>query len=119
GDEVEQVGGDESDESEAEAEALTDDGEHGLFCDYGDASAHLHINDDGGRAKHNGPEETVAKQRACLGGEDDLPQINKAAQGGHNSQGDAEELFHKPALSCSREWRSWASWSFLMATAGV
>src|SRR6185312_3494788 len=59
-----------------------DDGEHGLFCDYGDASAHFHINDDCGR-------------------------------------GEAEELFHKAALSCSSEWRRWPNWSFLMTAAEV
>jgi len=30
-------------------------------------------------AKHNGPEKTVAKQRAGLGGEDDLPHLTLAA----------------------------------------
>ena len=75
--------------------------EHWLFRYDGYSAAHFHVNDDGSGSQENGPHQSVTKQCAGLGRENDLSQINKSTQRRHDSQRDAKKLFHNEEFAAS------------------
>jgi hypothetical protein len=97
-DQIQKIGGNEDKQSQAKSQAGADNREDRFMCNYGDSTAHFHLQNDCGSPKNNRPQQLITEVCTCLRSEDNLPKIKKASQGRHNAQGDAQILLHNEAL---------------------
>ena len=91
---VHDLGGDEGPESRTEADALTHEVEDRALRDRGDAAAHLGVDDDPDHADHDHPEQLKAERRAGLRVEDEVADVDEAADRRQDAERDLQELLH-------------------------
>src|SRR5206468_3149465 len=84
-----------------EAVALPDEVEHRLLAHRGDAARHLAVDDDAERAEGDDPEQAVAELAARIEREDQLADLDEAADSGEDAEKELERLLHG-ARSCTR-----------------
>jgi hypothetical protein len=97
-DQVQKIGGNEDKQSQAKSQTGTNNREDRFMCNYGDSTAHFHVQNDCGSPKNDRPQQLIIEVCTCLRSEDNLPKIKKASQGRHNAQGDAQVLLHNELL---------------------
>src|SRR5205823_14829638 len=90
------------------------DGEYRLACDCSDPAAHFHIDDDRHQTENDHPEQRVSEERSSLHRENDLPEIDKAAESRHDAECEAENSFQEywPICRATRAISTSSSWSF-------
>jgi hypothetical protein len=113
---VDDLGGDERDEAPAEADPLTHGIEDGLLGDRCDATAHLRVDDDPDHADDDDPQELVAERRAGGHVEDEVADVDEAADGREDPERDLEDLHAQPPC-CSNLGLSFAASSGLDGSA--
>src|SRR5689334_18555260 len=94
GEDVDRLAGEQRDKAWAEPQPLPDHVEDRPLGDRRDPAAHLRVRGDPDHADRDGPEQLVAEQAAGLGVEDELADVDEAAEGGDHSEGDLEDLLH-------------------------
>src|SRR5438552_12445927 len=94
-----------------------DDGEYRLACDCSDPAAHFHIDDDRHQTENDHPEQGVSEERSSLHRENDLPEIDKAAERRHDAECEAENSFQNdwPICPATRAIFTNSSWSLIKA----
>ena len=91
---VHDLGSDERAEARLEPDPLADRVEHRLAGDRGDAPAHLGVDDDPGHADRNHPQQLVAERRARGDVEDEVADVDEAADRGEDPEREPEDLVH-------------------------
>src|SRR5207249_8767385 len=81
-------------ERRPEPDAFADRVEHRLAGHRGDPAAHLRIHDDADHADDDHPEQLIAEGRACCDVEDEIADVDEAADRREDSERDAEDLAH-------------------------
>ena len=94
GHQVDHLRGDEGRESRAEAGPLADEVEDRALGDRGHPPAHLRVDDDPGDADHDHPQELVAEGRARLRVEDEVADVDEAADRREDPERDRENVLH-------------------------
>ena len=101
---VDELAGDERDQTDPEAEPLADRVEDRGLGHRGDAPAHLGVGDDPAHPEHDRPEELVAEGRAGGDVEDDVADVDEAADRGQDAERDAEDVLHPASSSAAFAW---------------
>ena len=89
---VHDLGCDEGRKSRAEAGPLPDEVEDGALGHRRDATAHLRIHDDPEDPHDDDPEELETEGRSSLRVEDQIADVDEAADGREDAEGDGEEV---------------------------
>src|SRR4051812_23300659 len=97
---VHDLGGDQRREAGREPHPFAYGVEHGLLRDRRDASAHLRVHDDADDADHDDPEELVSEGRSGGDVEDEVADVDEAADRREDAERDLEDL-HAQSPSCS------------------
>ena len=86
-------------ETGAETGALADEVEDRALGDRGYASAHLRVDDDPDHADDDDPQQLVAEGRAGLGVEDEVADVDEAADRREDPERDREDVLEAHASS--------------------
>jgi hypothetical protein len=97
---VDDLCGDQRDEATAEADPLAYCVEHGLLRDRRDPAAHLGVDDDSDHSDDDDPEELVPERRPGGHVENEIADIDEAADGGQDPERDLKNL-HAQSPCCS------------------
>jgi hypothetical protein len=83
---------DQREQAELEAEPMADEAEHRLVGNGGDSAAHLAEDDDADGRDGERRNERIAEHRAGLPGEDQLADVDEAADGRHDAEGQFKRI---------------------------
>ena len=101
GQQAEQLGGDQGHCADPEAEALAHDVHHRPLGHRCHTAAHLGVEGDADHSDDDRPEDLEAERRPRLGHEDEVADVDEAADRGEDPERDLEVLAHSPSLSWS------------------